>query len=163
MAPVSVTECANCGSNATKRCAGCIGALEYEPEDSISTAYYSRECQRELWPSHRHRCRALQQRKKLLRAANLLKAALLTYKEVVYDVDLKKVELKNGVLCLYQNESRDRPQPWPASFPSHLTPDIEHKEAALAVNQCTTAMALLGCMTRKLLQGEQSLIMASGW
>ena len=43
---------------------------------------------------------ALGQRKKLLRAVHILKAALLTYRKVVYDIDLTKLEFQNGVLCL---------------------------------------------------------------
>jgi hypothetical protein len=35
-----------------------------------------------------------------------------------------------------------------------VTPIIEHREAALANIQLTTAMALLGCLTRKLLKSE---------
>lgn len=42
-------------------------------------------------------------------------------------------------------------------FPGHLTTDIEHMEAALANNQCITAMALLGYLTRKLFEGENIL------
>ncbi|RYP59344.1 hypothetical protein DL771_010909 [Monosporascus sp. 5C6A] len=94
----------------------------------------------------------MQQRKKLLRAAMILKAALLTYREAVYDIDLTKIEFQDGVLYLYQNQRSVTARSRRGPFPSHLTTNIEHKEAALANNQCTTAMALLGRLTRKLLQ-----------
>jgi hypothetical protein len=92
-------------------------------------------------------------RKKLLRTANILKAALLTYKEVVYDIDLTKIEFQDGVLCLHQNQRSITARSKRGLSPGHLTTNIEHREAALVNNQCTTAMALLGRLTRKLLKG----------
>jgi hypothetical protein len=93
----------------------------------------------------------LRQRRKLLRAASILKAALLTYREVMFDPELAKIEFQDGVLCLYQNPA---PRSAYGLFPSHLTTNAEHREAALANNQCTTAMALLGPLTRNLLAGK---------
>ena len=72
----------------------------------------------------------------------------------MYDVDLTKIELQDGVLCLYQNQRPITARSKRGLFPGHLTTNIEHREAALANNQCTTAMALLGRLTRKLLEGE---------
>lgn len=98
----------------------------------------------------------MQQRRKLLRAAMVLKAALLAYREVTYDVDLTRIELQQGVLCLYQNQRHIGARARRGLFPSNLTTNTEHKEAALANHQCTTAMALLGRLTRKLLRGKTS-------
>ncbi|KAI9774179.1 MAG: hypothetical protein M1839_001881 [Geoglossum umbratile] len=96
----------------------------------------------------------MRQRRKLLRAANILKAALLIYREAVYDIDLTKAELQDGILRLYQNPRSITTRSKRGPFPSHITTSIEHREAALAHNQCTMAMALLGRLTRKLLVGE---------
>jgi hypothetical protein len=93
----------------------------------------------------------MRQRRTLLHAAQILKTALLIYREVVFDLDLTKIELKDGVLCLHQTPSH---VPRRGPFPEHLTANIEHREAALANNQCTTAMALLGRLTRLLLAGK---------
>jgi hypothetical protein len=138
------------------KCAGCIDAPEYQPGDSIGSVYCSRDCQKRHWPNHKAHCRALGQRKKLLRTANVLKAALLTYREVVYDIDLTKIKFKDGVLCLYQNQRPITARSKRGLFPGHLTTNIKHREAAIANNQCTTAMALLGRLTRKLLEGGTS-------
>lgn len=136
------------------RCVGCIDAPEYRRGDSTSVVYCGRNCQKEHWKSHKAHCNAMRKRKKLLRAAKILKAALLTYREAVYDIDLTKVVLEDGILCLYQNRRSLTAQAKRGPFPSHITSSIEYKEAALAHNSCTTAMALLGRLTRKLLAGE---------
>jgi len=158
MAPAYLAQCANCGTDATMRCVGCMDAPEYQPGDSIGSVYCNRDCQKGHWSNHKAHCRALGQRKKLLRTANILKAALLTYREVVYDVDLTKIEFQDGVLCLHQNQRPITTRSKRGLFPVHLTTNIDHKEAALANNQCTTAMALLGRLTRKLLEGVASTI-----
>jgi len=72
-----------------------MDAPEYQPGDSVGDVYCNRDCQKEHLPKHKVYCRARRQRKKLLRAANILKAALLTYREVVYDLNLTKIELQN--------------------------------------------------------------------
>jgi MYND finger len=136
------------------RCVGCMDAPDYQPGDSAGSVYCNRDCQTGHWSSHKAHCRALRRRKKLLRTAILLKAALLTYREVVYDIDLTKIEFQDGVLCLYQKQRSITTPSKRGLFPVHLTTNIDHKEAALANNQCTTAMALLGHLTRKLLEGE---------
>lgn len=131
-----------------------MNAPEYEPGDSLAVVYCGHDCQRENWPNHKAHCNAMRKRTKLLRAAMILKSALLAYREVVYDVDLTKIDFHDGILRLHQNQRSVTAPAKRGPFPSHLTTNIEHKEAALAVNQCTTAMALLGRLTRKLLAGE---------
>jgi hypothetical protein len=154
MASESLSKCARCASEASLRCTGCLHAPEYLPGDAASTIYCSRECQKEHWQIHGGRCLNLQRRKKLLRAARLLKASLITFREVLYDVGLLKVELRDGALKLHQKPRSLSTLKSRSLFPDHLTSTREHKEAALAHNSCTTAMALLGRLTRKLLQGQ---------
>ncbi|KAJ5616054.1 hypothetical protein N7537_001168 [Penicillium hordei] len=95
----------------------------------------------------------MQQRKILLRAAQILKAAMLAYRETVYDVDLTKIEYRDGVLYLHQNQRSVSSQSKRGPFPYHITDNLEHKEAALVKSQSTAAIALLGPLTRKLLRG----------
>ncbi|KAK4158408.1 hypothetical protein C8A00DRAFT_39382 [Chaetomidium leptoderma] len=155
MVRASLTKCARCGADATSWCAGCVDAPEYQPGDAASVVYCGRDCQKDHWPDHKARCRAMRQRHKLLQAAKILKRAFLTYREVVFDLDLTKIEFRDGILYLHQKPTVRRKR---CIFPSHLVNNPEHREAALANNQCTTAIALLGRLTRKLLSGVASTI-----
>ena len=137
------------------RCVGCMDAPEYQPGDSDAVFYCNRDCQKGHWPTHKAHCRILGRRRKLLRAAETLKSALLTYREVAYDVDLTKIELRDGVLLLHQNQRSAAARSKRGLFPDHLITNKDHKKAALVNIQCTTAMALLGPLTRKLLKGER--------
>lgn len=80
---------------------------------------------------------------------------MVAYRETVYDVDLTKIEYRDGVLYLHQNQRSVSSQSKRGPFPNHLTGNIEHKEAALVKSQSTAAMALLGPLTRRLLRGKK--------
>jgi len=101
----------------------------------------------------------MQRRKKLLRIAIILKATLLAYRECVFDLDVESIEFREGALCLQLGSELDRL--YHTHFPNHLTANAEYKEAALANNQCTLAMALLGPLARHLLAGVSSSITSS--
>ncbi|KAF5231996.1 hypothetical protein FANTH_13181 [Fusarium anthophilum] len=106
-------------------------------------------CQAAHEPAHQVYCYNLQRRKTLLRTAKLLKAALLAYKEVVYDIHVTRIKHDevNGTLVLTHTPNRIERHP----FPNHLTSIEDHKQAALLVNQCTMSISLLGPMARGLL------------
>jgi hypothetical protein len=101
-----------------------MDAPEYSPGDSVGAVYCNNICQKEHWPDHKAYCRTLRRRKTLLRAADTLKAALLTYREVLYDVDLGKMKFQNGVLWLYQNQRPVTVQSKRGHFPVHLTTNL---------------------------------------
>ncbi|KAJ6592754.1 hypothetical protein B0H19DRAFT_1088463 [Mycena capillaripes] len=143
-----MAQCATCRIPASLRCAGCRDAPEYEPGDAIDIAYCSAKCQSSDWKAHKSRCATLRERRKLLHAATILKAALLTYREAYFDIPLAKIELRDGMLYLHRHpQKRISHRP----FPRDLTANVAHKEAALTHNQCTLALALLGPLARKLL------------
>jgi hypothetical protein len=151
------SNCANCGVRAEVRCLGCLDAPEYHIGDATSTIYCDRTCQTQHWPQHKAHCRALSRRTRLLRAAHVFKAALVTYREVLYDIDLLKIEKQDGVLYLHQRQRSPMTRAKIVRFPAHLATNVGHKEAALLNNQCTLAMALLGRMVQKLLNGTTCL------
>ncbi|KAF5685505.1 beclin 1 [Fusarium denticulatum] len=124
---------------------------EYHDGDAATTFWCSPECQAAHEPTHQEYCYNLQRRKTLLRTTKLLKAALLAYKEVVYDIHVTRIEHDedNGTLVLTHTPNRNERHP----FPSHFTGIEDHKQAALLVNQCTMSISLLGPMARGLLAG----------
>jgi hypothetical protein len=85
--------CSNCRMNAVMKCTACLNAPEYRPDARVSNFYCGRDFQKEHWSSHKPHCCALGPRRELLRTAEILKAALLTYREILYDVDVIKTEL----------------------------------------------------------------------
>jgi hypothetical protein len=153
------TKCANCNTLAEKKCAGCMDAPEYRPDEAAFVVYCSRDCQQAHWPGHKAQCNVLQRQKKLLRIATILKATLLAYRECAFDVVIDKIDFREGVLCLHQGPKQNRP--FLTRFPNDLTANIEYRAAALANNQCTLAMALLGPLARQLLAGRKTKVFYS--
>ncbi|KAJ7769529.1 hypothetical protein B0H16DRAFT_1779247, partial [Mycena metata] len=149
------TQCAGCGLSASSQCAGCMDAPEYERGNAIPTFYCGAKCQTSHWAIHKARCTNLKKRRRLLRVAAILRVALLTYREALFDIPLTKIELRDGVLFLHRQLFANAS---PRRFPQHLTTNMAHKEAALTHNQCTLALALLGPLARKLLADIASFI-----
>ena len=118
-------------------------------DERFNTVYYDGMCQKAHWPDHKTHCKAMKQRKILFRGARLLKVAILTYREVLYDINITRVEFSEGYLQIHQKMRSIRARGRRGPFPSEMANKLENKEAVLAFNQCTTAMALLGRLTRK--------------
>ncbi|KAM0504342.1 hypothetical protein ACHAP8_002749 [Fusarium lateritium] len=146
-----MASCANCGKGASLRCIGCMDAPEYHDGDSAGVSYCGHECQTADWAKHKKSCNNLKRRRSLLRAAKLLKATLLSYKEVLFHWDLTEIEPRNDALILKHDNRRPS---WekPINFPDHLTTNIEHKEAALLKREALHSLSILGPMTRKLVK-----------
>jgi hypothetical protein len=85
---LTLQACIHCGSPTKRRCIGCVNAPKYDNKSSMSTFYFSVECQKGNWLRHRTECRKLQARKSLNRAASLLR-------DIIYkiELDMKTVEI----------------------------------------------------------------------
>ncbi|KAJ4137508.1 hypothetical protein NW768_003095 [Fusarium equiseti] len=147
-----MVSCNNCGLDAPLRCAGCKGAPSYHNGEGLNVSYCSRECQKADWPHHKTACRKLKERKSLLRAVALLKATMISHREVQYNWNLTKIEPRDEALFLKLNRKRYG-LPRPVKFPDHLTSNAEHKEAALLKRMGLKTICVLGTMTRTLLEG----------
>jgi beclin 1 len=95
----------------------------------------------------------LQKRKKLLRCAELLKEAFLAYREIFFNLHLTSITFRDRTLFLNQKPYSQTDRYERFDFPDHLTPNPEHKEAALMDNQSIAASILLGPLVNKLLKG----------
>lgn len=133
--------CATCGKSATMQCELCNGAPEYHPGDAGNTFYCNIDCQRRGKDAHKAKCGRLFRRRHILRAARTLKLAALTYREIVYDVNVTRIELLHGVLFLHNDTPVTRVTR--CEFPHHLFHDNRHKEAALLACQDIPMTALL--------------------
>ncbi|KAJ5992457.1 hypothetical protein N7451_008181 [Penicillium sp. IBT 35674x] len=149
------TLCEVCSDSTTKQCSGCIDGPGYPTPGLINIYYCSLDCQQVDWPWHQELCRRLKLRTKIHRIATLLKAVMLAYREVVYDMDITDITSKDGMFRFVQishtgNNCLHRVH---APFPNNITTNSEHKEVALLFEQGTAAMALLSRLTKKLLIG----------
>ncbi|KAI0834855.1 hypothetical protein F5Y06DRAFT_278080 [Hypoxylon sp. FL0890] len=161
MESAPVNKCAKCGTEASKRCTGCLDAPEYESGDSLEIFYCSSDCQRQHRQAHKAECNIRKTRKKLLRTAMLMKATFMAYRECVYALPLSDIELRDGELILHVDPFGKPIRPWLSHFPEDATTNNEHKEAAMACDECIAAICLLNRLTRHLLKGFISSIQVS--
>ena len=67
-----VHPCTACEKDGNLACQGCLQSPPYLDDIPSSTWYCSAQCQKADWPSHKQRCKNLQNRKALHRAAHLI-------------------------------------------------------------------------------------------
>ncbi|KAI6087496.1 hypothetical protein F4821DRAFT_277708 [Hypoxylon rubiginosum] len=137
--------CAHCGKEGSKRCLGCLGAPEHQLGDAGETVYCSKDCQEKGRAKHKYRCKKLKKRIILFRVGRMLKATVLAYREVLFPINIKSVELRNGTLC-FDYDTQAGPELVP--FPEGLTDDKNLKEAALMINQCEAVPHLISPLAR---------------
>ncbi|PWY90782.1 hypothetical protein BO70DRAFT_410194 [Aspergillus heteromorphus CBS 117.55] len=157
MTPLPPVQCANCRENTIKQagCERCGDAPRYGPDDT-SVCYCGFGCQESHRRSHKDHCDFLYGRSRLLRAALILKRALLAYRETVYDLDLTDMQEQEGALYLHHNE-RDAFVHCPRGpFPRSRLQGYRsyHMGAALTFKQGATSMALLSPLARMLFEGN---------
>ncbi|KAJ6110510.1 hypothetical protein N7486_002745 [Penicillium sp. IBT 16267x] len=148
-------QCVICRQPTTKQCSRCVDGPAY-PVLGLSNIFYcSVDCQRLDWPWHKVVCERMKLRTKLRRIATLLKAAMLAYREIVYDMDITDIESNEGLFRFIQisHKGHNCLHRVHAPFPNNITTNPQHKEVALLFNQGTAAMALLSRLTKRLLIG----------
>lgn len=130
-----------------------MDAPEYEPGDSTSTFYCTSACQIADLRNHKTYCRIRAQRKRLLRAAIILKTALLVYSKPSYERTTAELDGLDKALALPYN--------WGGIYYPRLDPDAflpdptpAQREAVLMYSLCGgLATRLVGRLTHKLLAG----------
>lgn len=176
--------CSRCGEIATTKCILCDDVPRYFPAETMGAHYCSSACQSADWKWHEARCHDLGPRKRLLRAAKILRATLLEFAKMHYTHNLfKSIELTvHGDLYLHPHPlTKNHPEfhqdafkvlrqicltnrfypfassPTASELPvplSRLFIRREDEEAILTVFQNPTALFLLSSLIQKLLKSE---------
>ncbi len=142
--------CANCQKDATKNCSACREAPDANGGQVEATWYCGLDCQQAHWGNHKIVCKALQQRKILYRAGETAQLLFYTYREIVFDKLIVKVERKGNEISLYEGEYEDDCF---IPFPAALFPDEREKQAVLTYLACGDALGYLHEVLKIMLKG----------
>ncbi|KAB8262947.1 hypothetical protein BDV32DRAFT_147123 [Aspergillus pseudonomiae] len=152
--------CAHCQSPATKRCSGCSGAPEYDDEIPEATLYCSSACQTQDWVEHKVKCKQLQARKSLSRAANLLQAILYRIRLRAHGVTSATAHVDGSrvILCPAKEEQEEVYRPLGPLCVELMSGDQRAFDAIVMVSSCTEAVVYLFSFVQDILSGLCSKI-----
>lgn len=142
MAPDPLTKCTTCGAPATNKCSGCK-----------TIHYCGKECQTKDWPNHKINCKDIWMEKPLARAADLIQAAWLNFRENTWDTPITHLEVKNNELITYDGDQRVR-SGYFVKFPNDIMPDDSVKAGVLCNMMCNEPLAYLHSFIAMLIAGE---------
>ncbi|KAE8378074.1 hypothetical protein BDV26DRAFT_292553 [Aspergillus bertholletiae] len=152
--------CAHCQSPATKKCSGCLGAPIYDEVVAETTFYCSSTCQKQGWEQHKVKCKQLQARKSLSRAATLLQDILYrirlrahTNKSLTAHMDGSRVILGD----VHEDELDDYRPVGPLSI-EVKGGDQRVWDAIVMMSACTEAVLFLFLFVRDILSNLCSRI-----
>ncbi|KAI0901466.1 hypothetical protein F4806DRAFT_489943 [Annulohypoxylon nitens] len=146
--------CANCGAKVLTdlhTCMMCYYAPNYKDGESVDV-YCDQVCQQGHLTSHEAHCQLRISRENLFRAATLMKATFMTFRECLYGRPLVEMKVYNGELLLLMDPTVIF-HPWYYPFPDDVTTDPKHKEAALSLQNCNAAANICGGLAKRLLEG----------
>ncbi|KAM3075308.1 Vacuolar protein sorting-associated protein atg6 [Clarireedia jacksonii] len=152
--------CAYCHDNSAKtlKCGGCSSQLGNEKHASI---YYCRKaCQTAHWNIHKQACKIRQTRQLLYRAASVLQDIFYSYREAVFELNIVKIEEKDGVLYLYEGKYADikSVESILHKFPEGLEITEEDRKSALSFMACSDVMLYMNGIITHFLKGVVSEI-----
>ena len=150
--------CAHCQKPATSTCVGCREAPLYDESFIESTFYCNSKCLKAGWAQHRSRCRKLQARKSLARAAMLLQAVVYLFRLHASTLRFKSLRLEGSTIFLdgfqfaesQSHESERALKPFPVPFDG----DGNLAEAVLVYTGSVEAMMYLHSFADELLDGK---------
>ena len=151
--------CAHCQRLTTHMCAGCLEAPLYDELFTEPTFYCTPECQRAGWPQHKSKCKKLQARKTLGRAAMLLQAIVYRIGLHASTLRFKSLRLEGSTIFLdgfqfaAESDSRESGQTL-KPFPVPLDGDRSLAEAVVVYRGCLEAMAYLHGFAKQLMAGK---------
>lgn len=149
--PASAKICTNCGKEAKKHCAGCVGGIDANGVVVQKERYCSETCQLSAWKNHRYICKQLATRKQLYRAGQIVQDAFLAYREKTFDLRITRVEKKENEIHLYEGAYGDKEPLVP--FPADLVDNAEDKKMVLTWSTCSEAVGRMSKLLKDLLRG----------
>ncbi|RAQ51987.1 hypothetical protein AFGD_006338 [Aspergillus flavus] len=138
--PRSAGICAHCQTPATKRCSGCRGAAEYDKAQH--------------WGEHKVKCKQLQARKSLSRAATLLQAILYRIRLHAHIFQFANAHIDGSKVTLddIQNDKSKAYQPLKAVWMNIKSGDYQRVfDAIVMMNACAEAVMFLYGFIRPIL------------
>jgi hypothetical protein len=148
--------CAYCHVKIAKalKCGGCCSQLGNE--NHASTFYCKKECQVAHWKVHKKECKAHQTRQILYRAGSLLQDMFCDYRELLFHLDIVKIEKKDDGLYLksrnYEKFRTSSTMFYP--FPEGLATTEKDRKSALTFMACRDAVAWMKEIIAYFLQGR---------
>lgn len=146
--------CGRCERSTPKKCLGCLEAPNYTGHDSETTFYCDSTCQKADWEHHKSKCRQLQVRKTLRRAALLLKAVFYRIRLHAHPLVFKTLRLDGSSILLEGPHPFARSKRLLKPFPVRLDSEEGPAEAVLAYEGCAVAMMYLQSFAEELLSGR---------
>ena len=137
------------------RCTGCLEAPVYNECFSEPTFYCGPVCQKADWSQHKSKCKKLQARKFIHRAALLLQAIIYRIRLHASPLQFKSVHLEGSTVLLEGYQLTYSEQMLKA-FPISLDDDRGLAEAVLVYMGCMEARLYLHDFAQELLTGNST-------
>ena len=145
--------CVRCQRPTTLTCGGCRKAPLYDECFIEPTFYCNSECLKAGWAQHKSKCKKLQARKSLARAAMVLQAIMYRIRLHASTLRFKSLRLEGSTIFLdgyHFAESEQLLKP----FPIPLNGDRSLAEAVLVYMGCSEAMRYLYRFAKELFNGK---------
>lgn len=152
-----INTCASCGKVGRLVCVGCIKAPAYLDDTAPATYYCDAACQKAHWAEHKDRCKLLQRRKMLHRAAKVIQDLYYILLRKSFRHSVEKVDRVDENTIFVHTATPDvrgknsiLPDPRPGSLSSNRADEL----AALTMNGCGNSVAMMGPSIQIMLKGK---------
>lgn len=153
--------CASCGKVGHLICNGCAKAPAYLDDAAPATYYCDAGCQKAHWAQHKERCKLLQRRKMLHRAAKVIQDLYYIVLRKSFRHPIEKVDRVDEHTIFVHRATPDldgKNSILPDPRPGSLSSNWEDELAALTMNGCGNSVATMGPSIQIMLKGELASI-----
>ncbi|KAL8894248.1 MAG: hypothetical protein Q9207_008528 [Kuettlingeria erythrocarpa] len=140
--------CASCGNIGHLVCVGCVKAPAYLDDTAPTTYYCAAACQKIHWAQHKDRCKLLQRRKMLHRAAKVIQDIFYITLRKSFRVSVEKMDrVDEHTIFLHTADAdvRGKNSVLRDAAPGFLSSNGSAEElVALTVNGCVNSVITMG-------------------